>query len=265
MNRIDKKFKELKKLKKKAFIAFITAGYPNLNTTKALVKELEKRGADLIELGVPFSDPLADGPIIQRASEESLKKGTNLHKILKAVKELRCEIKIPLCLMTYYNPVFRFGEETFLKSCRESGVDGLIIPDLPPEEGKNLLRQAHKNSVDIVLFISPTTTKERIRFISKLAKGFIYYVSLTGVTGARNKLPQDLIASIKAVKQITNKPVCVGFGISKREHLKQVYSIADGAIVGSAIVKNISDNLGKKDLVKKAGNFVENLLKAKNV
>ncbi|MCM8780119.1 MAG: tryptophan synthase subunit alpha, partial [Candidatus Omnitrophica bacterium] len=258
MRRIEKKFKELRKLKKKAFIAFITAGYPDLNTTKALVRELEKKGVDLIELGVPFSDPLADGPIIQRASEESLKKGTNLLKILRLVKELRRDVKIPLCLMTYYNPVFHFGEEKFLKSCRESGIDGLIIPDLPPEESKNLLRLARKMGVAIVLFVSPTTTKKRIKFISKLSTGFIYYVSLTGVTGARKQLSKDLVANMKVVKQVTDKPVCVGFGISKKEHLRQVYSIADGAIMGSAIVKYISENLGKKDLVKKTGNFVEN-------
>ncbi|MCM8770908.1 MAG: tryptophan synthase subunit alpha [Candidatus Omnitrophica bacterium] len=260
MTRIEEKFRDLKRARKKAFIAFITAGYPDLKTTQALVKELEKKGVDIIELGVPFSDPLADGPVIQRASEISLRKGTNLHKILQMVKELRCDVKIPLCLMSYYNPIFRFGKDKFFKLASCYGVDGLIIPDLPPEEDKNLLSLSRKNNIDIILFISPTTTKERIKFISHLARGFIYYVSLTGVTGVRERLSSDLIKNLKMIRQITHKPVCVGFGISRPQHLRQIYKIADGAIVGSAIVQKISENLGKRDLVRKIGKFVEDLI-----
>ncbi|MDD5044868.1 MAG: tryptophan synthase subunit alpha [Candidatus Omnitrophica bacterium] len=261
MRRIEKKFRELKKAHKKAFIAFITAGYPDFATTKALVRELEKRGTDIIELGVPFSDPLADGPVIQMASAAALKKGANLNKILELVRKVRKDVKIPLCLMSYYNPIFRFGEEKFLQAAQRAGVDGLIIPDLPPEEGKNLLSRARENNIDIILFVSPTTTRPRIKYISRLAGGFIYYVSLTGVTGMRNSLPVDLVRNLKTIKQITKKPVCVGFGISSRKHLRQVYRFSDGAIVGSAIVKKVSENLGKKNLAKKVGDFVGNLLK----
>ncbi len=252
MNRIDKK---------KAFIAFITAGYPDLNTTARLVKELEIRGVDIVELGVPFSDPLADGPVIQKASEESLRTGTNLSKILNLVRNLRHSVRIPICLMTYYNPVFRFGEERFIRQAEFSGVDGLIIPDLPPEEAKKLLYLCHRHDICLIPFIAPTTTLERIRFINKIARGFIYYVSLTGVTGARKELPRDLVKNLKKVRKFTDKPVCVGFGISRKAQLKQVYKVADGAIVGSAIVKIIGENLGRKDLVGRVGNYVSSMLK----
>lgn len=260
MTRIERKFEELKTKNKKAFIAFITAGYPDLATTKKLVKELENRGVDIIELGVPFSDPLADGPVIQKASAEALGKGINLPKIFKAVSELRRHVEIPLCLMTYYNPVFRFGEEKFIKSARLSGVDGIILPDLPAEEGKSLLRLANKNNIDVIQFISPTTSNERARFISSLARGFIYYVSLTGVTGVRKNLPADLAKKLKHLRKITSRPICAGFGISAPRHLRAVFQFADGAIVGSAIVKEIERNFGRKDVVKRVGNFVESLL-----
>jgi tryptophan synthase alpha chain len=161
--------------------------------------------------------------------------------------------------MTYYNPVFCFGIEKFIEESKKSGVDGLIIPDLPPEESEDILRIAKKYNIDIIFFISPTTTFKRIKLISKLAKGFIYYVSLTGVTGPREKLPSDLINNLKRIKKITQKPVCVGFGVSRKEQIKEIYKIADGVIVGSAIIKKIKENINKKDLVKRVRDFVFSL------
>jgi tryptophan synthase alpha chain len=259
MNRIEKRFKELKRNKKKAFIAFITAGYPNLNTTARLIKEFERIGVDIVELGVPFSDPMADGPIIQEASQQALRKDVHLIDILNLVKKVRPDTNIPICLMTYYNPIFCFGEERFVRKARESGVDGVIIPDLPPEEGRAFIKLANKHNLDVICFISPTTSPERIKYIAPIAKGFIYYVSLTGVTGPRQALPLDLKGHLKVIKKITSKPVCVGFGISGPRQVKQIYSVASGVIVGSAIVKKIKDNIGKPDLVKRVSKYVSGL------
>jgi len=259
MNRIEKRFKELKRNKKKAFIAFITAGYPNLNTTARLIKEFERIAVDIVELGVPFSDPMADGPIIQEASQQALKNKVHLIDILNLVKKVRPDTEIPICLMTYYNPIFCFGEKRFVEKARESGVDGVIIPDLPPEEGRSLIQLANKHNLDVICFISPTTSPRRIKYISAIAKGFIYYVSLTGVTGPRQALPSDLKDQLKTIKKATKKPVCVGFGVSAAQQVEQILKIADGVIVGSAIVKKIRENIGKPDLVKRVGRFVSQL------
>lgn len=258
-NRIEKKFRELRDSKKKAFIVFITAGYPSLGVTKKLVLKLADIGVDVIELGVPFSDPLADGPIIQESSQEALKKNVHLIDILELVKSIRNKVSTPICLMTYFNPIFCFGEEKFVKFACSCGIDGLIIPDLPPEEGKSFIRQANKYNLDVVCFISPTTSDERAKYIAKVAKGFIYYVSLTGVTGPRQKLPPGIKENLNKIKRVTDKPVCVGFGVSSRMQVKQINKIADGVIVGSAIVKKIKDNIGNPDLVKRVSDFVKNL------
>ena len=259
MNRLEKKFKELKKDKKKALIAFITAGYPDLNTTEKLVLEFDRIGVDIVELGVPFSDPMADGPIIQEASQKALEKNTHLIDILALVKRVRRKTNMPLCLMTYYNPIFCFGDEKFVKTAAEAGIDGVIIPDLPPDEGKDFIRVANNRSLDVICFIAPTTSRKRMKYITGVARGFIYYVSLTGVTGLRRALPADLVKNLKAIKGITDKPVCAGFGVSSRDHVKQIYKVADGVIVGSAIVKKIKDNIGKPGLVKKVSAFVRTL------
>ena len=261
MNRIEKRFKVLKRKHKKAFIAFITAGYPSLAITEKLILEFDQLGVDIVELGVPFSDPLADGSIIQEASQSALKKNTHLIDILNLVKKVRRQTEMPLCLMTYFNPIFCFGEENFTRKASEVGVDGVIIPDLPPEEGKPFIRSANKVGLDTICFLSPTSTAKRIKSITKTAKGFIYYVSLTGVTGPRQSLPVDLIRNLKLIKKYTRKPVCVGFGVSSSSQIKQINKIADGVIVGSAIVKVIKDNIGKPNLVKKVGNFTRSLIK----
>ncbi|MCX5712195.1 MAG: tryptophan synthase subunit alpha [Candidatus Omnitrophica bacterium] len=260
MNRIEKKFKELKKSNKKAFIAFITAGYPNLSATKQLVKALSANGADIIELGVPFSDPMADGVIIQEASQYSLKKKINLDLIMKMSLELRQEnIAVPLCLMTYYNPVFCYGDERFIKKAVQSGIDGVIIPDLPIDEAVDFIKTANKYGLDTINFISPTTSNKRVEKICRASKGFIYYVSLTGVTGARNNLAADLKENIRRIKRFTSKPVCVGFGVSNSRQVKYVQGFADGVIVGSAIVRKIKDNLGKIGLVNKVAAYTRSL------
>lgn len=259
MNRIEKRFRALKGKNKKAFIVFITAGYPNLNLTKKLILEFDKIGVDIVEIGVPFSDPLADGPVIQESSQVALQNKVTLGKILGLVKELRNFTDMPLTLMTYYNPIFCFGERNFIRQSRQAGVDGLIIPDLPPEEGKALMQLAHKNQLDVISFISPTTSRLRMKYIAGISRGFIYYVSLTGVTGPRAKLPLDLQKQIRAVKQITAKPVCVGFGVSSASQVKKIYQIADGVIVGSAIIKKIKQNLKRKDLIERVSRYIRGL------
>jgi len=256
MNRIEEKFKELREKNKKAFIAFLTCGYPDLKTTEALVKEFSRIGVDIIELGIPFSDPVADGVVIQESSQVALKNKIDTLKVFKLVSRIRKSTNIPLCLMTYYNPVFCFGVEKFMRESKSSGVDGLIIPDLPVEESRSVLKIAKNYNIDIIFFISPTTDFKRLNLILKLAKGFIYYVSLIGVTGPQQRLPSDLISNVKGIKSMTKKPVCVGFGISNREQVREIYKIADGAIVGSIIIKKIKENIQKNNLVGKVSDFV---------
>lgn len=259
MNRIDKKFKELKAKGRKAFIAFIMAGDPSLSITKELVYELAGSGVDIIELGVPFSDPIADGPVIQKASERGLKSKTTLTKVFNLVRNARLKLETPIVFLIYYNLVFHYGIEKFVKDAVNSGVDGVVIPDLPPEESKELRGAAKKHKFAVIHLLAPTSSNERIKKVSAASTGFIYYVSLTGTTGARKKLPKELGESLKAVKKITGIPVCVGFGISSRGQVEEVQKVADGAIVGSAIIEVIEKNAGRGDLVKKTGNFVRSL------
>jgi len=262
MNRIDKLFNSLKKLKKKAFIVYITAGDPTLKATEKLILELENSGADLVELGIPFSDPLADGPTIQRASQRSLKKGTNIKSILKLVRSLRKRIKLPLVFMTYYNLVAHYGLSNFVRDSKSSGVDGIIIPDLPPEEGKELIKISRRKDFSTIFLAAPTSTKGRLKIIADKSNGFIYYVSLTGVTGARKKLPSDIVKHVASLKRLTKKPVCVGFGISDAKQARKIARIANGVIVGSAVIKIIEKNLKSKDLYKKVSSFTKTLAKA---
>ncbi len=262
MNRVDAKFTELGQQKKKAFIAYITAGDPSLKITEALVPALEEAGVDMIELGIPFSDPLADGPVIQAAALRALHKGTNVEKIFDLIVQIRKKTKIPLLLMTSYNPVFHYGESRFVARAKEAGVDGFIIPDLPPHEAKSLIALTKRENIVMPFFLAPTTAQGRIKEIIKDSTGFIYYVSVTGITGMRRELPAALRQDVLQVKRMTNKPVCIGFGISTSEQIVSLTKIADGVIVGSAIVKEIEKNLAKKDLVKQVSHFVKNLTRA---
>jgi len=263
-NRIENKFKQLKSRKKKAFIAYVTAGDPNLKTTEELVLSFAKAGVDIVELGVPFSDPMADGPTIQAGSQRALKSGTNLPKIFQLVKRIRRKSEIPIAFMTYYNPVFHYGEAAFIRDAKKAGVDGLIFPDLPPQEAPDLRRLAQQANIAMVFLLAPTTTKERIKPIAQASSGFIYYVSLAGVTGERKALSKNIYENVRAAKCLTHKPVCVGFGISTPAQAKSVAKAADGIIVGSAIVKQIEKNLGKRDLVKNVTRFVQKLARAVN-
>lgn len=261
MNRIERKFKELKKSGKKAFIAFLTAGYPSLAVSEKLILEFSKIGVDIIELGVPFSDPMADGPVIQESSKIALDNKVTLSGILALVRRCRKFTDIPICLMTYYNPVFCFGEGKFSRQASACGVDGVIVPDLPPEEAGPLIASARRNNLDTVFFIAPTSRENRIKLISRVSTGFIYYVCLTGVTGPRQELPSGFIGQIKLIKKNSKKPVCVGFGVSTPKQVRQAAKAADGVIVGSAIVQKIKENIGSPDLVKKVSGFVSFLKK----
>jgi tryptophan synthase alpha chain len=258
VNRIDRRFKELKSRRKSAFIAYITAGDPSLGKTRRLVLELEKAGADIIELGIPFSDPLADGPTIQAASQRALAGGVTLKKVFRAVQELRLVTQVPIVFMTYYNPILRYGSKEFFASCRASGVDGVIVPDLPFEESSELVKAGGAAGVATIFLVAPTSTPQRISQIAKRSQGFIYYVSLTGVTGVRAALPSDIARNLKRIKSITKKPVAVGFGVSSPAQASALARHADGVIVGSAIVKMV----GQKTAITKISRFVRSLSRA---
>ncbi|MBA2124220.1 tryptophan synthase subunit alpha [bacterium Unc6] len=261
-NRIDQTFERLKKQNRKAFIPYITAGYPDIKTTKILVQKFEKIGCDIVELGVPFSDPIADGPVIQMASQKALEKGVSLKIIIQMVKELREKIKIPIVLMAYYNPIFVYGIKKFVQDATKNGVDGVIIPDLPPEEAQEIIDIAKKYSLNTIFLLTPTSSKKRIRIVAKKGTGFIYYVSVVGVTGERKELPEQLVEEIKFIKSLTHRPICVGFGISNPQQAKTLAQHCDGVIVGSAIVKKIQENVHSKDILGKTAFFVEGLLRA---
>ena len=239
-NRIDAAFRDLKRRKEKALIAYLTAGYPTAGMLPALVKACEEAGVDLVELGVPFSDPLADGPTIQAASEKALANGVSLAGILRQVKGLRRRgMELPLALMTYINPVLHYGVARFCRDCRSAGVDGVIVPDLPPEEAGEMIRSARRMALDTIFLAAPTSPRERLARLAKSSTGFLYYVSLTGVTGARKKLSPKIGADVRKIRRLTGLPVCVGFGISTPAQVRQVARAADGAIVGSALIRLI--------------------------
>lgn len=228
--------------KGKAFIAFITAGYPDIDTSKKIIKAAADGGADIIEIGIPFSDPTAEGPVIQGANEVALAVGITTDEIFDMVTELRKEISIPLCFMTYANVVYSYGRgsDDFLKRCGEVGIDGLILPDVPFEEKGEFADVCEKYGVDMISLIAPTS-EGRITMIAKEAKGFIYVVSSLGVTGVRSEITTDIGAMVGLIRQATDVPCAVGFGISKPEQAKEMADLSDGAIVGSAIIKIIGE------------------------
>jgi tryptophan synthase alpha chain len=262
-NRIDKKFKELRREGRKAFIAFLTAGYPDLRTTEALIPELEKSGADIIELGIPFSDPIADGPVIQMASQEALRRGATLKKILALVARVRERSQVPLAAMTYFNPILHYGPVRFAADAARAGLDAVIIPDLPPEEEKAFAHELRRRGLHLILFVAPTTPPERMRRIARQAAGFIYFVSVTGVTGARRALPHELRAQLRAVKRAAGRtPVCVGFGVSSAGQVAFLSRACDGVIVGSALIRGIAACRRRGSVVSAAGRLIKNLRRA---
>ncbi len=268
MNRIEKVFKKLEKRGETALIPFITAGDPSIEVTKGLVLEMAKRGADIIELGLAFSDPLADGPTIQAASFRALEAGMNTEKYFSLVASIRKESDIPLVLMGYYNPVLRYGLEAFARDAAEAGIDGTIIPDLPLEEAGPWIKACNTYSLSNILLVAPNTPQERIKKIVRASKGFIYYVSVLGITGARTSLPPQVAEGLEKVKSFTRKPVAVGFGISRPDQVKALSSSSDGIIVGSAIVRLVEKEFSGKDdpggpkSYQRIGDFVESLKKA---
>lgn len=240
----------------KAFIAFITCGDPDLETTAAVVRAAVENGADLIELGIPFSDPTAEGPVIQGANVRALSGGVTTDKIFALVMELRQDINVPMVFMTYANVVFSYGAEKFISTCKEVGIDGLILPDLPFEEKEEFLPVCHKYDVDLISLIAPTS-ENRIAMIAKEAEGFLYIVSSLGVTGTRSEIKTDLKSIVEVVRQNTDIPCAIGFGISTPEQAKKMADISDGAIVGSAIIK-ILEKYGK-DAAKYVGEYVKSM------
>ncbi len=220
-----------------ALIPYVTVGYPTIEATLKVVPLLASSGCDMVELGIPFSDPLADGATIQKASFRALQNGVTLNLCFEIANQLSHEVDIPLVFMTYFNPVFRYGVEEFCGACASSGVSGLIIPDLPPEEGSGLEASTQKQGLDLIYLLAPTSTEERIRLIAERSRGFIYLVSVTGVTGARSSLPPGLETFVTKVRKVATQPLCVGFGISTPRQARQVARMSDGVIVGSRIIQ----------------------------
>ena len=255
-SRLATVFAELRRRGERALVAYLTAGDPSLADTRRLVREAAARGADIVELGVPFSDPIADGPVIQRAAMRALARGTSVARVLETVATLRAETAVPLVLLTYYNPVLAFGLKAFARTAADAGVDGVIVADLPPEEAGPFAAEAEAAGLDLVHLVAPTSTPSRVRLIARRSGGFIYVVSLTGVTGERRELPRDLEAQITALRRVTTKPVCVGFGIGHPDQVAAVGRLADGVIVGSAIVRLIEERAGSPSLVKDVGDFI---------
>jgi len=225
-----------------AFIPYITAGYPSIEATLRVVPLLAESGCDLIELGIPFSDPIADGVTIQKASFHALQNGVTPKVCLEVAKELSQKIEVPLVFMSYFNPIFNYGLEEFCDVCAEFGIDGLIIPDLPPEEGSELEIITQNHGIELIYLLAPSSTEERIQLVARKSRGFIYLVSVTGVTGARDNLPPGLEAFVARVRKVASQPLCLGFGISTPQQARQIGSIVDGVIVGSRIIQLVDED-----------------------
>ncbi|MDK2918901.1 MAG: tryptophan synthase alpha chain [Candidatus Petromonas sp.] len=260
-SKITKKFEELREKKEKALITYVTSGDPDLATTVDLVLTMEKAGADIVELGIPYSDPLADGPVIQRGAKRALEGGADIDSIFTMVKDLRKKTDIPLVFLLYYNSIFKHGIKSFLDKCKDTGIDGLIIPDLPLEERRELNEMMKDYPIDLIPLVAPTS-EDRIEKILLDGDGFIYCISSKGVTGKRDHFEVDLKNFINKVKKYTDKPLAIGFGISDGEAIKNLKSLADGLIVGSAIVEKIEEGMKEGQIKEKVFDFVNELHKA---
>jgi tryptophan synthase alpha chain len=258
MSRIAGAFENLKRDKRRGFIPFITAGDPDLETTRALLIELARAGATVIELGVPFSDPMADGPVIQRASERALKHGFGIAEILSVVSEAKLDV--PVVLFSYFNPLLRYGIERLSREARAAGVDSVLVTDLSPEEGVEVCATLRAQELDMIFLVAPTSTDVRLRLIAERASGFIYAVSRAGVTGTRDSISNDAERLVSRVRAVSDLPVAVGFGISNAAQVASVLSYADAAVVGSAIVAEIEKLNGANDIVERVGEFARGLL-----
>lgn len=259
MTRIDKRFQQLRNENRKAFIPYITAGDPTLEITRDLVFALERAGADVVELGVPFSDPIADGPVIQRGTERALANGAGLRKVLELGAEIRRKSQVPLLLFSYYNPLFNYGLERLAADCVKAGFDGILATDLTVEESEEYVKIMRAHGLNTVFLVAPTSSPERMEKIARLSTGFLYAVSRTGVTGERQELDTDLQAFMAALRTHTTVPIAVGFGVSSPEQVAAIWRIADAAIVGSALVREIEKYIGKSDLVDRVEAFARSL------
>ena len=258
-SRLDQTFHRLRTQGRKALITYLMAGDPSLAETEQLVLELEKAGADIIELGVPFSDPIADGPVIQQAAERALRSGTTLRNILALVRRVRVRSQIPLVLMAYYNSIHAFGPEGFCREAADAGVDGLIVPDMPPDESAPLKGPAAAYGLQLIFLLAPTSTAERRAFVARQSKGFVYYVSLTGITGAKLGKVSDIGRNVDQIRKIAKTPIAVGFGVTTPEDAAHISAVADGVIVGSAIVKQIAAGHQQEGMVARVADFVHRL------
>ena len=259
MGRIDERFANLKSAGHSGFIPYIMAGDPSLDTTVDLVLALEHAGADVIELGMPFSDPLADGPTIQAAGQRALANGTTVADVLKTVEAVRRQSTVPMILMAYCNPVYRYGLKDFVTVCADTGLDGMLLTDLPPEEASAYKEAMHDAGLDTIFLLAPTSREARIKTVTEASTGFVYYVSRAGVTGERHSLSDSLGPMVGQIRSHTDLPIAVGFGISTPEHARAVAELADAAVVGSAIVRRIGEGGSDPHLAKKIGEFAAEL------
>jgi tryptophan synthase alpha chain len=260
MSRIQAKFDDLKRRGDRAFIPYITAGDPDLETTRRLILEMERRGADIIELGVPFSDPIADGPVIQRASERALRNAISASDCLQLVKEIRRQSEIPIVLFSYLNPLLALGLTNLGHALRSAGIDGVIATDMVPEEAGEYLDHLRPAGIDTVFLVAPTSTDDRIRLAAKVSSGFIYAVSRTGVTGVRESLSQAASNLVSRIRRHTDLPIAVGFGVSTPEQVIEIWRHADAAVVGSRLVAEIGNCADKENVVERVGNLTAALV-----
>ena len=265
MSRIRETFASLKRGGRGGFIPFITAGDPDIATTELLLIELAAAGADIIELGVPFSDPVADGEIIQRASERALQNDVTLRDALACAARAKQRIDVPIVLFSYFNPLLKFGEQKLAKEAKQAGVDGVLVTDLIPEEAQSWTETLVQFDLDPIFLVAPTTSDERLARIAQQASGFIYAVSRAGVTGARDEMSRDAEALVKRVRSVSALPVAVGFGISTAEQVREVWRFADAAVIGSAIVREIERLSGEADLVSRIGDFTRSLVVTRQI
>ena len=262
MGRIEKVFSELRKKKEKALVAYLTAGYPDLAASRDLILALHAAGTDVLELGVPFSDPTADGPAIQKASQEALQNGTTLSRVLSLVGDLRSSTDMPMVLFSYYNPIFSFGNRRFAREAAEAGADGVLVVDLPLEEAAELKKYTDPAGLDFISLVAPTTGAERSKKIVEAASGFIYYVSLTGVTGEGKPPLEEIREKVSQIKRETELPVVAGFGISTPEEAGEIAAVADGVVVGSAFIRLIGKHPDRQIMKEAVGTFAQRLKRA---